>query len=90
VLHDPGRYCVSAQKCYARDGASAGLDAWTGMVFSEPIEIEVAESKRAARCEGSHSARWLARDGRCASQTTYGQSRSLDWRRSRGRGTARR
>jgi hypothetical protein len=39
----PGRYRLSFKKLYPHDGGSHDLDAWTGMVFSEPIEIEIAK-----------------------------------------------
>ncbi|MFC1703323.1 hypothetical protein ACFL1E_00875 [Candidatus Omnitrophota bacterium] len=39
----PGRYYASVSKVYPHDGASVGLDAWTGTVFSNTVEIEVVE-----------------------------------------------
>jgi hypothetical protein len=39
----PGRYRLSFKKLYPHDGGSHDLDAWTGMVFSRPIEIEVVK-----------------------------------------------
>jgi hypothetical protein len=39
----PGVYQVKARKLYPHDGGAHGLDSWTGVVFSEPIEIEIYE-----------------------------------------------
>jgi len=36
-----GVYKVSLKKTYTHDGASVGLDAWTGVAFSEPVQITV-------------------------------------------------
>jgi len=39
----PGVYQVKARKLYPHDGGAHGLDSWTGVVFSEPIDIEIYE-----------------------------------------------
>lgn len=41
----PGNYRISVRKCYTHDGGSIGIDAWTGMAFSDQtITIKVVES----------------------------------------------
>jgi len=40
----PGNYRISVRKCYTHDGGSIGIDAWTGMAFSDQtITIKVVE-----------------------------------------------
>jgi len=41
----PGVYQVKARKLYPHDGAAHGIDSWTGVVFSKPIEIEIYEAR---------------------------------------------
>ena len=40
-LAEPGRYAVFLARVYVSDGGEHGLDAWTGSVFSNTIEIQV-------------------------------------------------
>ena len=40
-IERPGVYQVRMQKIYPHDGGSVGLDAWTGVVFSKPVQVTV-------------------------------------------------
>jgi|GEM_PF-6633400 len=39
----PGEYRIEIMKFYPHEGVSAGLDAWTGVVFSKPLRIRVSK-----------------------------------------------
>ncbi len=39
----PGEYRIEIKKFYPHEGVSAGIDAWTGVVFSKPLRIRVVK-----------------------------------------------
>lgn len=45
LIDEPGKYKVTVKKVYPHDGGSVGVDSWTGVTFSNSVEIEVLEQK---------------------------------------------